>query len=172
MNEWIICPRCQENKPLYALGRCRSCYEKHLKETNPEYAERQRENTRIWSSQNKNQKQQDAKKRQTDPALRARDARTKRLNALKKIGLDEQKLESLIVLQNGKCAICQRPLSRNRRAVHIDHDHTTGCARGVLCSRCNNGLGMLGDDLAGIEQARAYLSNPPGATITGGSYGK
>jgi len=39
----------------------------------------------------------------------------------------------------------------------LDHDHTTGKFRGWLCRGCNTGLGALGDDIKGLEQALAYL---------------
>jgi hypothetical protein len=39
----------------------------------------------------------------------------------------------------------------------LDHDHVTGKFRGWLCSNCNTGLGKLGDDIAGLERAIAYL---------------
>lgn len=41
--------------------------------------------------------------------------------------------------------------------VHFDHDHETGEARGWLCKPCNVGLGMLGDNIEGLEQAIRYL---------------
>jgi hypothetical protein len=43
------------------------------------------------------------------------------------------------------------------RQMHLDHDHTTGAFRGWLCNRCNLGLGHLGDTIAGVERALAYL---------------
>ncbi len=50
------------------------------------------------------------------------------------------------------CEICRR-LGR----VVLDHDHETGEFRGWLCQECNSGLGKLGDDIAGIRRALAYL---------------
>lgn len=41
----------------------------------------------------------------------------------------------------------------------VDHDHITGQVRGALCAKCNTGIGLLGDNLAGVERAVAYLAN-------------
>ncbi len=54
--------------------------------------------------------------------------------------------------QEGLCAICER-----RPIEHIDHDHATGEFRGLLCPQCNTGLGKLGDSVAGLRKALAYL---------------
>lgn len=54
--------------------------------------------------------------------------------------------------QDGRCAIC-----RNPRILVIDHDHIRGSIRGMLCQRCNIGLGFFGDNLKGILKAVAYL---------------
>lgn len=39
----------------------------------------------------------------------------------------------------------------------MDHDHNTGAFRGILCNPCNRGLGMLGDDIAGVRRVLDYL---------------
>ncbi len=44
------------------------------------------------------------------------------------------------------------------RAMHLDHCHVTGAFRGWLCTKCNSGIGMLGDNSDGIEKASAYLA--------------
>lgn len=51
------------------------------------------------------------------------------------------------------CAICGTNEFGVRRA-HVDHDHVTGRVRGILCHRCNTGLGLLGANLA---KALAYV---------------
>jgi hypothetical protein len=50
------------------------------------------------------------------------------------------------------CEICQR-LGRTQ----LDHVHATAEFRGWLCRECNVGLGKLGDDIAGIRRALAYM---------------
>lgn len=53
-----------------------------------------------------------------------------------------------------RCESCERLLDA---APHFDHDHATGQFRGWLCSQCNTGIGLLGDDVHGLEKAIAYL---------------
>jgi hypothetical protein len=55
-----------------------------------------------------------------------------------------------------RCGICGRPPGPKRR-LDRDHDHTTGLPRGLLCHRCNRGLGYLrSDDL--LRRALTYLA--------------
>ncbi len=57
--------------------------------------------------------------------------------------------------QGGVCAICKR-VPDQRRLV-VDHCHTTGDVRGLLCSRCNTGLGMFTDNPETLYVAAVYL---------------
>lgn len=59
-------------------------------------------------------------------------------------------------MQGGGCAICGRPPARNK--LHLDHDHATGEARGLLCCPCNRLLGWL--DGYGSRVGK-YLAYPP-----------
>lgn len=52
----------------------------------------------------------------------------------------------------GTCCICQA----EHRLV-IDHDHATGKTRGMICGRCNSGLGHFKDNIDSLRQAVAYL---------------
>lgn len=58
--------------------------------------------------------------------------------------------------QGGVCAICKSQGPSDKRLV-VDHDHTTGAVRGILCSNCNAGLGMLQDNATLLDEAAAYL---------------
>lgn len=57
--------------------------------------------------------------------------------------------------QNHRCACCGTENPGN--AWHVDHDHSTDQIRGILCLNCNSGIGMLGDNLKGLQNAVAYL---------------
>lgn len=64
--------------------------------------------------------------------------------------------------QGGKCAICGVPELELSRSLSIDHCHDTGVIRGLLCDKCNKGIGLLGDDYDGVMRAVDYLSNVEG----------
>jgi hypothetical protein len=59
--------------------------------------------------------------------------------------------------QNGKCAICGQSKSKFNRALAVDHDHTTNLIRGLLCNKCNRGLGLFNDDISTLLNAVSYL---------------
>lgn len=74
-------------------------------------------------------------------------------------------IDHLFYAQAGRCAVCEVQMlrtNRNPRAAHIDHDHTTGKVRGLLCSSCNMGLGVFKDSPDLLRQAIKYLEMPRG----------
>lgn len=75
-------------------------------------------------------------------------------------GIDSTEYDRLLELQSGRCAICRRRPGKKRLAV--DHSHTTGANRGLLCGRCNHELLGAGFDSREILMAAvAYLDTPP-----------
>lgn len=66
----------------------------------------------------------------------------------------------LLQLQNGTCAICsgkQIPTLTNRGVLVVDHNHNNGKIRGLLCIRCNHGLGQFKDNPILLKNAITYL---------------
>lgn len=63
--------------------------------------------------------------------------------------------ETKLSEQRGKCALCDEQMSAETAC--LDHDHTTGVLRGVLCRRCNVGLGFFKDSEELLMQAIDYL---------------
>ena len=74
-----------------------------------------------------------------------------------------QEYDELLKKQGGVCAICGRPeeirnpTARDRSSLAVDHCHETGKVRGLLCFKCNTGIGALGDDIEALERAISYL---------------
>src|SRR6267142_1795993 len=58
------------------------------------------------------------------------------------------------LIQENSCAICGVSFSRT---PHVDHCHVTGKIRGLLCSKCNRGLGFFQDSVQTLESAVRYL---------------
>lgn len=63
--------------------------------------------------------------------------------------------DKLYIEQGGFCAICGG--DNKGKTMHIDHDHITGKIRGLLCNRCNMGLGNFGDNIKSLTGAIEYL---------------
>lgn len=90
----------------------------------------------------------------------------KRYKLRKKYGLTLADVERMWQEQGRCCAICRQALvlSDGSRsvAVKIDHDHSNGEIRGLLCGHCNTGLGMFRDNPINLASAILYLdrSNP------------
>lgn len=79
-----------------------------------------------------------------------------------KYGITKAAYDRLLAKQDGVCAICSEPeLSKHRdgkiRRLAVDHDHETNKIRGLLCNRCNKGLGIFEDDTLLLWSAYGYL---------------
>lgn len=85
-------------------------------------------------------------------------ARTKSVSGYE-ITKDEYYL--LLSKQERKCAICGKTEEDNKRALAIDHCHTTNKVRGLLCTCCNTALGKFKDSTELLHNAITYLLNPP-----------
>lgn len=70
----------------------------------------------------------------------------------KKYGLTPEQFDDLKKKQEDRCAICGDPAP-----LSVDHDHQTNEVRGLLCRKCNWGLGQFRDDPALLLKAAEYL---------------
>jgi len=81
--------------------------------------------------------------------------------ALKKYGLTVVDYAAILDAQGGVCRICGEPPKpdgvRAASKLHVDHNHTTGQVRGLLCNHCNRGIGAFRDRPDLLELAIAYL---------------
>ena len=73
-------------------------------------------------------------------------------------GITPEQYDVMLAKQNGKCAICsvKKPGGRTKM-FFIDHCHSTGSIRGLLCMRCNTGLGLILDSPKYLLNAISYL---------------
>lgn len=72
-----------------------------------------------------------------------------------KYGLSRSDFDSLMECQDGKCAICHREPPKRR--LMVDHDHFSGKVRGLLCTQCNTGIGMMKESPEILRSAIEYL---------------
>ena len=71
-------------------------------------------------------------------------------------GISTAQFAEIVRLQGGKCGMCEKITD-----LRPDHDHKTGEIRGALCTGCNSGLGLLGDNEEGLVRALAYIRKKP-----------
>jgi len=73
-------------------------------------------------------------------------------------GITLEQYEAMLTAQDHKCAICLRyPADNLKNPWHVDHDHSTGKVRGILCHSCNTALGNFKDDPEILRKALEYL---------------
>ena len=79
--------------------------------------------------------------------------------------LNKEDFEKLLAKQSGKCGICCVELDHSfgkhhkRNKLVVDHCHNTGKVRGLLCTMCNKGIGLLGDTEENVSKALVYLKS-------------
>ncbi len=74
-------------------------------------------------------------------------------------GVTGEDFERMMQRQRGKCAACKDTLADlPPKHVHVDHDHTTGEVRGVLCQGCNTAIGLLKDSPLRAKLLADYLT--------------
>jgi hypothetical protein len=72
----------------------------------------------------------------------------------KKYGITPDDFDTLLLIQDNVCAIC----SNRRKSMCVDHDHSTGEVRGILCRSCNVLVGHARDNVAWLARAIEYLN--------------
>lgn len=124
---------------------CRKCHSIHSSKWNKEHPKRAKENYNNWKANNpENKKKADHSS-----------GRKWRLKST--YGITENDFRSMFEKQNGRCKICNS--DNNGKRLHIDHNHTTGKVRALLCSKCNHGLGLFQEDILILEKAIVYLKD-------------
>lgn len=79
-----------------------------------------------------------------------------KLRAIKRdFNLSADEYFNLLKIQNNKCAICKSDFT-NSKFTHVDHCHKTNKVRGILCNKCNTGIGQLNHNPEILRFAAIY----------------
>jgi hypothetical protein len=116
------------------------------RDKNPEKAKAQAAKSRAKNRDKINERQRLAYTKEK--------GRSRNIKAL--YGITPVEYERMYADQAGLCAICVRPSAAG--PLHIDHNHSTGRIRELLCSACNTGLGLFSEDAARLLVAAAYVN--------------
>lgn len=138
-------------------GQCTKCYkDRYVNTRDPEYHREWREANRDTLNQRQNER------RRANPERTRRHRELEKLHGntrravLKRHGLTPEQHETLLESQSGVCAVC-KSCCPSGRSLAVDHCHDTGRVRGLLCIRCNHGLGNFRDNLELLNAAAMYL---------------
>ena len=75
----------------------------------------------------------------------------------RKYSLTPDQYNAMIDAQDSQCLICGYEFGQKKGDLHVDHDHETGKVRGLLCDKCNRGLGYFRDNAQVLFNAALYL---------------
>ena len=75
-------------------------------------------------------------------------------------GVTEEQFNAMLEAQGGACAICKFVPGSNDKRLCLDHNHLTNIPRGLLCDKCNRGLGFFKDSGALLTKVGIYLRCP------------
>jgi hypothetical protein len=87
-----------------------------------------------------------------------RPAEKSQYDRYRRYGISKEKFDSMMETQENRCAICKTDKPSTAYGIfYVDHCHKTGAIRGLLCHKCNTGIGLLNDDPSILESAILYL---------------
>jgi hypothetical protein len=163
------CGKCKEIKPLTEFYkdksrgdgltyRCKVCQTEDNARymASPEGKENGAKRYQKWRDENlefarKLSRESNQRARLEDPE-RFRDYERK-----KNYGITGDEYRALLAAQDYRCAICATTEPKGNGGFHVDHCHSSGRIRALLCSNCNTGLGKFRDSPSTLRKAAAYL---------------
>jgi hypothetical protein len=157
------CKKCGEVKPVSEFygatgtrdglrGQCKACDITRNKAWYQRNRERGIANAKRWQQANAERHKAYQRRYRAEHPQQFREGHLRRV-----FNFTGAQYEALLNEQGGGCALCGRE-PRAGRSLHVDHNHKTGVVRGLLCFRCNAGIGQFGEDTFRIADAIVYLS--------------
>lgn len=156
------CSRCGQDRDISGFkykatarlySYCQSCRKEMRSEAYRKNEEKERASNRVWRKAHPDKMREYSRKNR---ALHGHRHRTlDRVSKLRRVyGISEHDFDALREAQRDRCAICNDVFEKRPR---VDHCHKTNKVRGLLCGRCNRGIGMFGDSPVKCREAANYL---------------
>jgi len=163
-----ICVRCKKGKPIEDYGKhsrtkggrrntCKQCEAKTRRRWR--LSERGKLSAQKYAKSKKGKavsRKAQLKYINNNPVKSKLRYRKHRLK--KAFGITVEQYDEMFKRQGGCCAICGDTNIKYGRRLAVDHHHTTGEIRGLLCNQCNRALGYFHDDIHRLTSAIKYLS--------------
>jgi len=146
------CARCGDPSTGSWCQPCKKAYNRSYHEANKAKANGR---SRQWAIDNRDHATALSKAWQAKNPEKTR--ASKRATHLRRtFNLTLEEYDELLAAQGGGCAICHDPCSTGRNLA-VDHCHTSGDIRGLLCAACNHTLGKMRESPALLRAAADYL---------------
>lgn len=130
--------------------------EEILEKTNT-YYHQNKEKRVVWKQKNKERLTQYFQEHyRKNPDIKKRRNREKRF---KEYRITEEQYLHLFEQQGGRCLGCNRHQDELNKKLCVDHCHTTGKVRGLLCTPCNLAVGLVNDDPEVLNNLIKYLES-------------
>lgn len=162
---WQMSKKCEKHpeSPRYRR-KCLECHRANAREWNRKNKELCKKRNAEYHKTNKTQIAERKSKHYRDNKEHHR-MMARRYMLRSKYGMSLEDYDVMLDKQNGVCAICFNPETQksNKRgkvdSLRVDHCHSTGKVRGLLCSKCNFGIAQLDDSIDLLQNAIKYLKN-------------
>jgi hypothetical protein len=157
----MYCPRCSQEKledMFYIDSRRKEGRRKTCKACDWEFRDKDKNRTksaRAWHAMSPDRRKEKAAARKIWTANNKDKIRNADLK--RKYGITLTQYKEILLNQDGECAICESTDPRGHGDFHVDHCHSTGAVRGLLCSDCNLAIGLLKDSPKLVRYALNYL---------------
>ena len=140
----------------------KEAHKKYMREYHRTHKEANVKRAVEWARNNKDKRKIICKKYRDDNKDKSSEyhksgvvvEKRKKQRKLLRYGVDQAMFNQMLIAQGSRCMICGKGFIKT---PHIDHDHSTGKIRGLLCNRCNWLLGNAGDSVTVLNNAILYL---------------
>lgn len=155
--------RAKRNAQSVSNPLARKEYMANYYEANPDkFKGRTPEQRESYNAKRRTKYAEDAQFRESHKATvrewAAQNPEKKHAQRVRKYGLTPEQMKAMLDAQGQACAVCGHTEKRHKLFPMIDHCHTTGKVRGILCSRCNMAIGLFRDSPELMRKAIEYLS--------------
>ena len=132
----------RKNRNNILVPWCKSCVNQHSKDYRLKHPLHEKERHKIYRIKNRELVK----------------IGNRRYNLKKLFNIDIKQYNDLLKKQNNRCAICGVHQSKLNKQFAVDHEHSTGKVRGLLCIQCNLGIGNFKDSTIILKKAISYLT--------------
>ena len=158
-----ICGRCKINQTKKNFGKdtrrkdmlnitCKTCICKY----NQINREKNNKRSNEWYLKNKDLVRSKAKEIYHKHKDKIK-INSRKNHLLRKFKMSIDEYNTKLIQQNNRCKICEKSSTDEINNFAVDHCHSTGVVRGLLCRSCNTGIGKLKDSIELLKKAQLYI---------------